>query len=74
MSKVYFEMTENEGELTHLAEMVEYAGNRMSVGIGGEYQTLSTSEVIDIQSKIAEHLYEAVSLIRQLVDDVEKVE
>lgn len=74
MSKIYFEMTETERELNFLGQTVDYAGTRFAEGLGGNYKGLTTKEVIDVQSKIAEHLFEASSLIGKLLEGTSKLE
>lgn len=74
MNKIYFEMTETERELTFLGQTVDYTGTRFAEGLGGVYEGLSTKEVIEIQSKVAEHLFEVSSLIGKLVEGISKLE
>lgn len=74
MSKIYFEMTEAEKTLTHLIDTVDYAGTIMSEGVIGEYEMLSTKEVIDMQHKVSEYLFKAAQLMGELLSNVKVIE
>lgn len=70
MDKLYFEMTEVERTLTHLIDTVDFAGTTIAEGVVAEYKTFSTNEVIDMQSKIADHLFKASHLMGELLADI----
>lgn len=74
MDKLYFEMTEAERTLTHLIDTVDFAGTTIAEGVGVEYKTFSTNEVIDMQSQISDHLFKASHLLGELLSDVKVIE
>ena len=74
MEKLYFEMSEAERTLTHLIDSVDFAGTTIAEGVVAEYKTFSTNEVIDMQSKISDHLFKASHIMDELLSDIKMLE
>lgn len=74
MEKLYFDMTDAERTLTHLIDTVDFAGTTIAEGVVAEYKTFSTKELIDMQSKISDHLFKASHLLVELLSDIKVFE
>lgn len=74
MNKIYFEMTEQERELTYLGQTVDYAAVKFAEGIPGTYGNFTTKDIIKIQSEITDHLLAANALINKLLENIYKLD
>ena len=65
---IYHEMSENQRELHHIYDGLEYAHCVMSVGLEGEVNTdYTVKEIIKIQSDICKNLESAMEGIVHLI-------
>lgn len=75
MDKIYFEMNDKEKQLQHIGDTLSYAICMFSEGLSGtgEYN-ISTAEVIELQSRIADKLISAQNDMLLLLKAVKEEE
>lgn len=63
----YFEMSEAERNLHMISNSLNYCAATLSVGIGGDYNGLSTSEVIELQYNACGRILDALKDVDTLL-------
>lgn len=68
----YFEMGEAERSLHMISNSLNYCAATLSVGIGTDYNGLSTPEVIDLQYNACNRILDALKDVDTLLNAVQE--